>query len=437
MSKLLLLIDDGWRVEKRNILRELSKKLSFDVVTHDRQTAEVLGPLFSTRLLSRHRPFRYGLYGLRVFLTKDLDTNLVRYRQRLHAFERPWPERWLLQVREGLGRLGFRRRTMFEALEQVYAGSRKYGDLLRDYDTLLFMPTSIRDKRVVFEAKARGMRVICWLYSWDNALKDNEFITDADFYLVWNRQTGVDMCRVHGVPAEKMVVVGPAQMDGLGVPENVKMKRRDTPTVLYACACGLPAHVRQEVKLILHIREILDRVCPEADLWVRPYPYRLKMEGYEPLESAKGVTFLEIGREEEGRVIQDEEAIRERMRQIASAHCLVNLGSTIALEGSLTDTPLVQLAYAPNTDEPDPLRLHHALRNEQLRYLVLPEYPNTVADPGALAVVLADILRGITEPYRDYSRVLRRFIDPLDRGVYIPRLCEVLTSLHLQGTLPE
>jgi hypothetical protein len=368
-----------------------------------------------------------------MFFARDLDTNLVRYRQRIRFYSYPPGERALHYLRALAGALGLRRSQYTDVLERTYRHSHEYSAELDGYKALVFMPTSIQDKRVIFEARNRGIRVCCWLYSWDNALKDNEFLTDADRYLVWNEETREDLCRVHGIAPERTEIVGAVQMDDLRNMDLSTVGKEPRPTVLYACCAGLPFHVEQEVELILHIRRILDDVNPECVLQIRPYPFRKEIDVYARIRKAPGIDVLDFGDVLEERIVISREDAIMRMHQIQRAWCFINLGSTIGLEAAYTDTPILQLAYTLPTTLPDHEDIRHAMKNEHLKYLVLPQCPNTIHDPAALRDALKVILAGQPGKYLPCSEILRRFTDPLKQDRYLLTLRDAIRNFSRQA----
>ena len=104
-------------------------------------------------------------------------------------------------------------------------------------------------------------------------------------------------------------------------------------------------------------------------------------------------------------------------------------GSTIGLEASYTETPIVQLGFNFPYETQDCLNLEKVLKFEHLTYMLDHRFPNTVADERQLEKVLRDILAGRKEPYLAYSKHLQEFADPLGVPSYKEVFLEKLTSL--------
>jgi hypothetical protein len=339
--------------------------------------------------------------------------------------------RFFHALRALAGCIGLRRYSYTRALEWCYRNSHEHDELLARYHTLVYMPVFAADKRVIFEARNAGLRICCWVYSWDNPMKDNEFPADADCYLVWNEATRDDLCRLHGIPEARTRQVGPVQLDYLRNIDWANVRPPEERYVLYACAMGLDEMLAQEVGMIRRIRSIMDDVAPETALYVRPYPNRKTIEGYASLRDAPGIRMLDFGEIKGGRILITHDDLVERIVQIHNAACFINLGSTIGLEAAYTDTPMLQLNYNIPNDYPAYLDLRQPLKNEHLKYLIRDEYPNTIHSDEELRTSLAAILGGEVEAYGAYSQFLRAFSDPIpDADSYRHVLLKALQELE-------
>lgn len=434
----LMLVDDGWRVEKVDILRFLKQAWTFDVATHDPVSHEKLREYLDARLLPRY-PLRRGLrYTLVMFFARSLDTNLVRYRERMKFLTRPAHVRFLFKVRSMAARLRIRCYRYASALAFLYRGSDKYRDVLKPYSMVVYNPVTVRDKRILFEAKAAGLRLVSWVFSWDNPMKDNEFLVDADHYLVWNEENRRDLVRYHAIPADRIHIVGPSQFDVYLEMRKLPRPTDPEPYILYACAVGLDQHLDQEIRMILKIREIMDRLDPALPLWVRPYPFRLdRTFGYDALRNRPGIKLLDFGELKDNRIMVNRGELEQKWHQIRNARGLINFGSTLGLEASFTDTPIVQIGFSLPFDGPAYLDVAELFKNEHLQYILDDRFPNTVRDLEQLERALGDLVGGRVEPYRAYTEHLQRFAHPLDTSCYRAVLLDTLQRLELANDLEE
>jgi hypothetical protein len=430
-GEILFLLDDGWRHEKQVIMRYLNEQLPFSIATHNAMTHQFFQANYTVHLLPVIPVNRHPLYTPAIYFARELDTVLIRRQRADWLASRSGSVRLLHRIRRWLGQIGLRPYRYEDALAWLYRGSNHYAEVLAPYKALIYNPVSVRDKRILFEARARGMKLISWVYSWDNPFKDNEFLSCADAYLVWNKENLNDVANLHGVPREKIHVVGPAQMDYLkGRPDAppVPPARR---YVLYPCAIGRDVLITQEIEVILDLRDLLDAIDPTVELLVRPYPFRINNheDHYTALRQRKGITVARFGELVDKRILINAGVEEERYVQFRDAVCLVNMGSTIGLEAAYTQTPLIQLAYCDAKTPSEELALRHVFKNEHLRYMITPEYPNVVKNRTELEACLRDILSGNTTPYQPYSASLRNFSDPLKAPSYKQVLCDTIRQL--------
>jgi hypothetical protein len=434
-KRYLFLIDDGWRCEKLDLLRYLKGELAFDIATHDEATREELKDEFTVRKIPSFKTLRRFPYYLIKLFARELPTNNIRYKRNIRLHRAPLLLKLFYLLHHFAPRLSLRKYRYCNALDWHFRTSDFYGDVLRDYDVLIFSPVHMFDKRIIYEAKNRGLLVVCWVYSWDNPMKDNEFMENAGRYFVWNEQCAGALCKLHPVPRERVDIVGPVQFDYLlekklaegasgsaddGGPEG------DGRYVMYACATAMPAHIDQEVNIVLNIRRIMDEIDPTVRLFVRPYPYRNTDEVYKRLLDRKGIEIMKFGEVNEEMILMSKQDLLDRQSQIQRAVCLINHSSTIGLEASFTETPIVQLGFNVPHEHADCFDVDWILKNDHLQLVIDPNYPNAVHNDAELKRALSDILTGDPSPYREYSKQLQLFAHPLNVENYKQVFLEAL-----------
>lgn len=419
-KKTLILFDDGWRHEKLDLFAYMRDRVDFDLVTHDRDTYEKLKDTYTVHRIERVKTARRFPYYLLKLFAHELPTNMVRYKKEMRLRHRSLPARLFYNAHHWAGLLNPFSTRYSNAIDWQFRASNRHGSLLDGYDRFVFCPVHMRDKRIIYEAKNRGLKVVSWVYSWDNPLKDNEFMDNAARYFVWNEPCAEALCGLHPVPRDRVDIVGPVQFDYLrdirregravGHPVFPDESRR---YVMYACANAYPAHVDQEVNVVLNIRRIMDEAAPDAELVVRPYPYRHTEDPYKKLRNIPGITLLEFGTSNENMVLMSRQDLLDRQGQIQRAACFINFASTMALEASYTDTPILQMAFNFPHDYPRHLDAAEVLKNEHLQLIIDASYPNTVTSEDGLRKALGDMLNGRAEPYMSYTEKLQRFANPL------------------------
>jgi hypothetical protein len=423
----IYLIDDGWRYEKRRVIRGLLEA-GWDVtlVTHDPKSAECLRAHFQQVVeIPVHPPPAWRYYPA-IFFSRDLGTHITRNRQKELYDRSSLAMKGLFRFRDFCKNLGMCRRRVHEIRNRLYRGSRMHEALLRRGDLILFSPVGPKDQRILHEAKEIGIPVLAWIYSWDNPVKDNEFFLDADSYAVWNPENVGDLQQYQEIPMERIRVTGPVHYDPMlkRFASRSAVPKAYPPHVLYVCALGREHLVAQEVELILWIREKLNEISPETLLKVRPYPFRVPGSGYDALEGRKDIKVLHFGQEDEGRILMEEEEEDEKFAQIEAAACMINLGSTMGLEAAFTPTPILQFRSLPPLKQSGPFAMADCLYNEHLRHMLSGQYPNYIEDGASLVRALRNILEEKNvQSYQAYSEKLRKFVDPFpEEKPYLAKL---------------
>jgi len=409
--RILFVVDDGWLTEKIDLFRYLKDQgLVFDVATHRHWTLEPLQE-FSPIPLNPEPLRKAPAYIWRMFWAKELDTNLTRMMGRLAWTKRPWHWRMWNRLRSVLGTLGLRRVTYDQQLRKLYQGSTQYREWLNRYEAVVYNPVSVQDKRILYETLQHPTcRLISWVYSWDNPYKDHEFIPDADAFLVWNEEGRQDLKRLHGVDPDRVETTGPVQFEYL-LGMDLTPDRTQERYVLFTCSIAVDEYIDQEVDLIQEIASILERVDASVRLKVRPYPFRHadRMSFYDPLKSLPNVDILSYG-ELNGTVrVSSKADLQEKARQLRDASAVLNLGSTIGLEASFTQAPILQLI--PKQKRPD-WDIREMLDNEHLRFFLREGTPNVIPSHEELETALREILSGNPAPYLRYSHDLQAVVVP-------------------------
>lgn len=430
-KKFLFLIDDGWRYDRREMLYYLKGKLDFDVATYDPLTYEKLSDDFQITLLKKYSP-RSILYYLVMFFAKEIDTSVARTVRRIRFHSSPWHVRLLERTRQLLGRLGVRCYTYYPAHRFLFRHSKKHTEFLDKYDALVYSPVHVQNKRVVYEAINQGLKIVCWVYSWDNPLKENEFIPDADRYLVWNQETSELVQRMYGVSPSIIDIVGPIQFDYLlKKNQDTSVQKKETPYILFTCSVGLlDFYIEQEIQLILLVRRLLDEIGSSIRFVVRPYPTAGEEQAYKDLEEHDDIEVVQFGSYKRWSVIETTERdLNEKYEQIRQASCLISLGSTIALEASFTDTPILQIAFNLPNSFKEWQDLNEVYKNEHLGLIIDDRYPNVVRDSESLKRALRDIVEGRSERYMEYSAKLQKFARPFEADSYRSVFLKALKDL--------
>ncbi len=132
-------------------------------------------------------------------------------------------------------------------------------------------------------ARARGIRVVLCVASWDNLTNKGLIHGPLDLVTVWNDAMKREAVELHGVPAERVAVTGAQLFDHWfdwrpSTPRDTFCARvgltASQPYILYLCSSGTiapdePSFVRKWTR---QLRESPSSVLRDAGVLVRPHP---------------------------------------------------------------------------------------------------------------------------------------------------------------------
>jgi len=265
---------------------------------------------------------------------------------------------------------------------------------LDDLDAL-FVITEICDPGTLGKALLQQKKIGTYVYSWDHAPKHKRMSQKLDWYFTWNAPVGDDLIELQGVPPERIRPVGSTQLiyvdSYLG---DTAARRRQVAYeyIYFGCAAGSPKFVRQEVRLISWLAEILQAVAPELKLLVRPYPFLPDWRLYAPLRLLQNVAFDDAYLERAANRTLTPKMIDEKFNRLEHARAFVHMGTTLGFECAYFDTPMLFLAPEdfdfglPGSDRMHLLNFFGQYHLE--KYLHLTQYPNVVTRCAGLRPVL-------------------------------------------------
>jgi hypothetical protein len=262
-------------------------------------------------------------------------------------------------------------------------------------------------------ARRRGVRTIAVDLSWDNLTNKLFPIRRVDRMIVWNSTMRREANDLHGYRPEAVDVAGPPQFDGYfnGAPRSTRAAfcRRvgldPARRILTLTTIPAEAYPRHDVvidRLLEAIRS--GAIAPPCDLLVRLHP-RDQLRVYERFAGTPHLViekpFRETARAGDG---HDVDVAAEHMRHLADTMChsdiVINVASTIAIEASIFDTPVVNVAFDEDDADTRPFL------TSPLRYYSYTHYQQIVR-AGAVRIArsageMVDLVNGyLADPGRD------------------------------------
>jgi len=264
-----------------------------------------------------------------------LPARLVRISNR-PAFRHERPRRRLLGVLRALERalppvpeidaeLQARRPDLLVVTPLVYLGSSQF--------------------EVLRAALARGVRTVYAVGSWDH-LSSKALIRDMpQRVFVWNETQKTEAVRLHGVPAERVVVTGAQCYDQWFGRQPVRPRaefcRRvglsdDRPYLLYVCSAlfwGSPVEAEFVRRWVESLRGSAHPELREVGVLIRPHPARMEEWNTVDLSPFEHVTFY-------GSNPVDGAAKDDYFESLFYSSAVVGLNTSAFLEGAVVGRPV-------------------------------------------------------------------------------------------------
>ena len=295
--------------------------------------------------------------------------------------------------------------------------------------------TDTRDPHFSAHLRSEGKKIVTYVYSWDHAGKYHKFSRAHDTYLTWNSSVKDDLIQLQGIKPDHIEAVGSSQFayiqEYLDRHADVMPRPFDFEYVYFGAAAGYLKVTAQEVQVIEMVSKALSEVAPDVKLVVRPYPLAANWAYYDPLKKLANVVFDDYREQGTGKALT-EDRIFEKFNKIQHARAFVHIGSTMGVEASYFDTPVLHLDLQDvdfGLAEEDASYIGHfihAYHGE--KYMLLTDYPNVITKANALPEVLETAL---TEPERlfAYNRALSARTELRSVSTFTDRLEGVLENL--------
>ena len=250
-----------------------------------------------------------------------------------------------------------------------------------------------------------------YVYSWDHPGKYVYFSRKYVQYLTWNNDLKDDLEILHKIPSSHIEEIGSSQFTYLHeylTDESFHQPVYEFDYVYYCASAGKPELMKQEIPLIKLISKILFDIAPEMKLVVRPYPRFSNWNYYNDLLDIPNL-IIDDYRDLSSKYTFSEKSIVEKYNKIKYSKVFINFCSTIGVEASYFDTPVLQLDLQeldfvlPRNHPSSLYRFVNTYHSK--KYLLLYNYPNVVQSQNELKDAL---IKAINDPMSmlEYNRNL-------------------------------
>jgi hypothetical protein len=225
-------------------------------------------------------------------------------------------------------------------------------------------PFQFEQPGVIAAAKNLGIPTIAFIPSWDNLSTKNRMMFQCDAYIVWSEQGKRELHHFYPYTRSLPVfVVGAPQFDVFFQERFVQTReefcatqglRPDKPIIIYAV--GSPNFL-QEKYGALHLAErVMAGDLGDVQVIVRPHPIHDKMEMAELFGKFAPRVVLQRTADAGSKLTarsQDDNDVLEWVNTFRHADVVVNLASTVTIDGAVFDRPVVNLDYDPEPGQPN------------------------------------------------------------------------------------
>jgi hypothetical protein len=459
---IVLLISTGWGVRtflQTDVLQRLCSDARVVVFTSEEMANDLkqsLGPEVPVEILRNfdHTLGRYGsTYERRDYYFKELaatrarQTKLAHYRSGLKGRKRSLLRSYALEAAakvfarpSTLKSLGKREREIFF---EEYPEVGYYETLLKKYEPdLVFstVPHVAQEAPPVLVAERLGIKTACWINSWDNLSTKSAYFCAFDSYFVWSNRMRWELLRYYPEAADKLITVtGVPHFDWYhaSVPSPSRQEFCDRlgfdanrPIILYAMATPhlAPAEIDVARKLISDLDTLKAPAKPQLILRLHPADSGERL-GAEDFGSS--VCVQVPGAKGKGRLNSFYPSMtenREFVSSIRHADVVINLASTITIDASICDRPVISVAFDPN-----PSRHQNRIEDYHTEY----EHYQTVLQCGAVRIarsyeqLIEQVETYLVNP--DLDREGRRRLVELWCGTHDGRAAQRLGSAILEA----
>lgn len=248
-------------------------------------------------------------------------------------------------------------------VQMLYSRGREYEIIgIRDTDVCLSDANLNHVKRLIpiIVQSAKISRHFCsYVFSWDNTHYSTLNLF-SDSYLVWNSVNKTELCRIHGVPKEKIHIVGSLLHDYLFdapvreiISDFVKNPLKRQFNLLYAATFPMSDPLcSEEIRFVYLMGKHLSDKIKNFRMIFRSYPTK---GSNDPLGLLRGEPWCEVYEHKNfqkvARLGLDSQTISfndnqtEKVSQFFSCDAFLSVGSTYSLEVCYSNTPIIQIDF--------------------------------------------------------------------------------------------
>ncbi len=204
--------------------------------------------------------------------------------------------------------------------------------------------TDINNEDIISDIIKQKKKLYTYVHSWDHIPKFHRFSRKHIHYITWNNNLKRDLIKIHQVSERNVSTLAASQFYFIKEYFINKKKNEDAIAeeyVYFPCSFGYPKVVKQELKIIEKLAEELSKIDSDIKLMVRSYPMLKDWGIYDDLKSIENIVFDDYERSK--KIILNKNQHMNKCHLIENAVAVFHVGTTIGLEASYFDTPVIYL----------------------------------------------------------------------------------------------
>lgn len=311
--------------------------------------------------------------------------------------------------------------------------------------TLVFNSSHVHSRvatPAVEAAQWLGIPTATFIFSWDNLTSQGRIMQPYDFYIVWNNSLREQLLKIYSsIKPEQVFVVGTPQFDFHFREEfywsreefcqRVGIENPSRPIVLYTT--GMANHMPGEDIIVEGIakmlREMTDFESPQ--LVVRIYP-KDQTGRFEKIKQRNpDILFPKIPWEPKWQTPRYEDAFL-LTNMLRHADVGINIASTVSLELSMLDKPVINVSYNPKGVEMGVVDFKEYYEFDHYRPIVKSGAVEVVKSEDEMCVALKQALREPQTKSKERQALTKRMFEETLDGQCSERMASCLLKLVRQ-----
>jgi hypothetical protein len=312
-------------------------------------------------------------------------------------------------------------------------------------DCFIFQAFLIPYHYLPARANRIGLKIYSLIYSWDNPFKYNFLPNYFTAYLIWNDSMREDLRLFHKINYNNQYIIGPMQFDYLKHELQYTVSGNDTINfinknknnyALYLFSMAGTA-AKQEVQLFKHICDLITKIDPKLRILARPYPNTNNPIVYDEI---KELSYVFVDKSMNLGLKQVDKDIYIKKLSISNAKYIINSGTTMALEASLFNKPVLQIAYLPKSiifsrrKANRPMDIDYICKNDHLKkYLFREDFPNVAFNDEQIKSLAYCLLKEDYKNFISFTAYLRSLSEKSIHEEAALNLLEKISNLNIEG----